>query len=120
MGYSVRFDDCTSHRTVIKYLTDGMLLREAMLDPLLSQYNVIILDEAHERTVNTGTRTVQRIVVGIHAIHLSIYHLLTQQFLSLSCRHIVWHCQGFAKAAEGAASDCDVCSHGCWSICNLL
>lgn len=54
MGYSVRFDDQTSHRTVIKYLTDGMLLREAMLDPKLSQYSVIILDEAHERSVNTG------------------------------------------------------------------
>ena len=50
----MRFDDKTSHRTVLKYLTDGMLLREAMLDPKLSQYSVIILDEAHERSVNTG------------------------------------------------------------------
>ncbi|KAH7963233.1 hypothetical protein HPB52_020194 [Rhipicephalus sanguineus] len=53
VGYSVRFDDTTSNATRIKYLTDGMLLREALLDPLLRRYAVVVLDEAHERTVNT-------------------------------------------------------------------
>ncbi|QHN84888.1 Putative pre-mRNA-splicing factor ATP-dependent RNA helicase [Arachis hypogaea] len=53
VGYSIRFEDCSSSRTVLKYLTDGMLLREAMTDPLLEQYKVIILDEAHERTLAT-------------------------------------------------------------------
>ncbi|KAI7749740.1 LOW QUALITY PROTEIN: hypothetical protein M8C21_015595, partial [Ambrosia artemisiifolia] len=53
VGYSVRFDDRTSAITVLKYLTDGMLLREAMTDPLLKRYKVIILDEAHERTLAT-------------------------------------------------------------------
>ncbi|XP_059625540.1 probable pre-mRNA-splicing factor ATP-dependent RNA helicase DEAH2 isoform X2 [Cornus florida] len=53
VGYSIRFEDCSSARTVLKYLTDGMLLREAMTDPLLEQYKVIILDEAHERTLAT-------------------------------------------------------------------
>ncbi|VVD05982.1 unnamed protein product [Leptidea sinapis] len=53
VGYSVRFEDVTSHRTKVIYLTDGMLLREAIVDPLLMKYSVIILDEAHERTVNT-------------------------------------------------------------------
>ncbi|CAI5493465.1 unnamed protein product [Closterium sp. Naga37s-1] len=79
VGYSVRFEDVTSSHTRIKYLTDGMLLREALvgpciellrhgvvvdeghertvkhpalLDPLLRRYGVVVVDEAHERTVN--------------------------------------------------------------------
>jgi ATP-dependent RNA helicase DDX35 len=54
VGYSVRFDDCCNpNHTRIKYMTDGMLLREIMLDPLLTRYNVIMVDEAHERSTNT-------------------------------------------------------------------
>ncbi|XP_071827484.1 putative pre-mRNA-splicing factor ATP-dependent RNA helicase PRP1 [Apostichopus japonicus] len=53
VGYSIRFEDCTSSRTILKYMTDGMLLREAMTDPLLERYGVILLDEAHERTLAT-------------------------------------------------------------------
>jgi ATP-dependent RNA helicase DHX8/PRP22 len=53
VGYSIRFDDCTSPQTVIKYMTDGMLLRECLLDEDLPQYSVVILDEAHERTIHT-------------------------------------------------------------------
>ncbi|XP_022098582.1 putative ATP-dependent RNA helicase DHX33 [Acanthaster planci] len=53
VGYCVRFDDTTSAKTKIKYMTDGMLLREAILDPKLSRYSIVILDEAHERTVHT-------------------------------------------------------------------
>ncbi|CCJ31078.1 unnamed protein product [Pneumocystis jirovecii] len=53
VGYSIRFEDCTSHKTILKYMTDGMLLREAMNDHLLSRYSCIILDEAHERTLAT-------------------------------------------------------------------
>jgi len=53
VGYSIRFEDCTSERTVLKYMTDGMLLRESLIDPSLRQYSVIMLDEAHERTVQT-------------------------------------------------------------------
>jgi pre-mRNA-splicing factor ATP-dependent RNA helicase DHX15/PRP43 len=53
VGYSIRFEDLTSKRTILKYMTDGMLLREAMLDHNLNRYSVIILDEAHERTLNT-------------------------------------------------------------------
>jgi ATP-dependent RNA helicase DHX8/PRP22 len=53
VGYAIRFEDCTSPETVIKYMTDGMLLREALLDDLLSQYCLIMLDEAHERTIHT-------------------------------------------------------------------
>ena len=53
VGYSIRFEDCTSQRTALKYMTDGMLLREAMSDPLLEAYACILLDEAHERTLAT-------------------------------------------------------------------
>ncbi|CAN1794693.1 Probable pre-mRNA-splicing factor ATP-dependent RNA helicase DEAH4, partial [Linum perenne] len=53
VGYAIRFEDRTSDLTRIKYLTDGVLLRESLSDPELSQYSVIILDEAHERSLNT-------------------------------------------------------------------
>ena len=54
VGYRVRFDDCTTpSHTKILYHTDGMLLRQAMADPLLSQYGCIVLDEAHERSLQT-------------------------------------------------------------------
>ncbi|XP_055812110.1 pre-mRNA-splicing factor ATP-dependent RNA helicase DEAH10 [Solanum dulcamara] len=53
VGYAIRFEDVTSGQTKIKYMTDGLLLREALLDPYLSKYSVIIVDEAHERTIHT-------------------------------------------------------------------
>lgn len=53
VGYRVRFEDVSSNSTKILFQTDGMLLREAMVDPLLSRYSWVVLDEAHERTVNT-------------------------------------------------------------------
>ncbi|XP_057509361.1 probable pre-mRNA-splicing factor ATP-dependent RNA helicase DEAH4 isoform X2 [Actinidia eriantha] len=53
VGYAIRFEDRTSEKTCIKYLTDGVLLRESLSNPELNQYSVIILDEAHERSLNT-------------------------------------------------------------------
>jgi len=53
VGYTIRFEDMSSKKTMLKYMTDGMLLREAQGDPTLNRYSVIILDEAHERTVST-------------------------------------------------------------------
>ena len=53
VGYAIRFEDCSSDKTIIKYMTDGMLLREFMIDPTLSSYRVIMIDEAHERTLHT-------------------------------------------------------------------
>jgi pre-mRNA-splicing factor ATP-dependent RNA helicase DHX16 len=52
VGYAIRFEDCTSERTVLKYMTDGMLLREFLGEPDLASYSAIILDEAHERTLH--------------------------------------------------------------------
>ncbi|KAJ7369265.1 Putative pre-mRNA-splicing factor ATP-dependent RNA helicase dhx16, partial [Desmophyllum pertusum] len=53
VGYSIRFEDCSSERTIIKYMTDGMLLREFLGEPDLAGYSVLIIDEAHERTLHT-------------------------------------------------------------------
>ena len=53
VGYSIRFEDLTSASTRIKLMTDGLLLREALVDPLLSRYSVIMVDEAHERSLST-------------------------------------------------------------------
>ncbi|KAK1756842.1 Pre-mRNA-splicing factor ATP-dependent RNA helicase-like protein cdc28 [Echria macrotheca] len=53
VGYSIRFEDCTSEKTILKYMTDGMLLREMVTTPTLEGYSAIMIDEAHERTVHT-------------------------------------------------------------------
>jgi len=53
VGYSIRFEDCTSEKTIIKYMTDGMLLREFLTEPDLGSYSVMMIDEAHERTLHT-------------------------------------------------------------------
>ena len=53
VGYAIRFEDCTSEKTVIKYMTDGVLLRETLREGDLDNYSAIIMDEAHERSLNT-------------------------------------------------------------------
>ncbi|CAI7893037.1 unnamed protein product [Closterium sp. NIES-53] len=53
VGYSIRFEDCTSDKTILKYMTDGMLLREFLGEPDLASYSVMMVDEAHERTLHT-------------------------------------------------------------------
>ncbi|GKZ82969.1 hypothetical protein AnigIFM56816_007795 [Aspergillus niger] len=53
VGYAIRFEDNTSDKTVLKYMTDGMLLRELLTEPDLGQYSALMIDEAHERTVPT-------------------------------------------------------------------
>lgn len=53
VGYTIRFEDCTSPDTVLKYMTDGMLMREYLADNDLTRYVAVMLDEAHERTIHT-------------------------------------------------------------------
>lgn len=53
VGYSIRFEDCTSKQTIIKYMTDGVLLRESLNDADLEVYSAIVMDEAHERSLHT-------------------------------------------------------------------
>ncbi|PLW25642.1 hypothetical protein PCASD_23536 [Puccinia coronata f. sp. avenae] len=53
VGYAIRFEDCTSQKTVVKFMTDGVLLRESLNEGDLDRYSVIILDEAHERSLST-------------------------------------------------------------------
>lgn len=50
-GYTVRFDNCISKQTKIKYLTEGILINEIQGDPLLTKYSVLMLDEAHEMSL---------------------------------------------------------------------
>ena len=53
VGYAIRFEDCTSEETLIKYMTDGVLLRETLREPDLDSYSCVIMDEAHERSLHT-------------------------------------------------------------------
>ncbi|XP_060796794.1 pre-mRNA-splicing factor ATP-dependent RNA helicase PRP16 isoform X1 [Neoarius graeffei] len=53
VGYAIRFEDCTSEKTIIKYMTDGILLRESLRESDLDHYSAVIMDEAHERSLNT-------------------------------------------------------------------
>lgn len=53
VGYNVRFENVSSQATKIKFMTDGILLREVLTDSLLSDYSCVIIDEVHERTVST-------------------------------------------------------------------
>jgi ATP-dependent RNA helicase DHX33 len=69
VGYSVRFDEVFCAQTRIKYVTDGMIVRELLSDSLLSRYGVVIVDEAHERTLRTdmlisSLKTIQRLRNG--------------------------------------------------------
>uniref|UniRef100_K3WT25 RNA helicase n=1 Tax=Globisporangium ultimum (strain ATCC 200006 / CBS 805.95 / DAOM BR144) TaxID=431595 RepID=K3WT25_GLOUD len=53
VGYAIRFDDHSSAHTKIKFMTDGILVRECLADPMLSKYSLVMLDEAHERSIHT-------------------------------------------------------------------
>lgn len=75
MGYAIRFEDCTSENTLIKYMTDGILLRESLREADLDHYSAIIMDEAHERSLNTDVlfgllREVRAVLWGLLLLRL--------------------------------------------------
>ncbi|VDM22365.1 unnamed protein product, partial [Hydatigera taeniaeformis] len=79
VGYTVRFEDCTSDRTILKYMTDGMLLREFLSEPDLASYSVMMIDEAHERTLHTD---VLFGLVKVNLLHLVLSMLHRLIFLT--------------------------------------
>lgn len=78
VGYQIRYDSHTSDKTVIKYLTDGILLKEIESDNLLSKYSVVIIDEAHERTINTD------IIIGLLTKIVKFRYLLAKNKVKYS------------------------------------
>ena len=72
VGYSIRFEDATSDKTIIKYMTDGMLLREFLTEPDLGSYSVLIIDEAHERTIHTDILLALLKDIALFRPHLKI------------------------------------------------
>lgn len=56
VGYAIRFEDCTSKKTIIKYMTDGVLLRETLRDPEIFNYSAIVMDEAYGMRVRCACR----------------------------------------------------------------
>lgn len=94
VGYSIRFEDKTSHRTRIKYATDGVLLREIMSDPLLTKYSVVVLDEAHERSMQTDIlmgllKEVQEVRKDLKILVMSA--TLQVELFQGFFRVIIWH-----------------------------
>ena len=83
VGYNVRFDNQSSSKTTIKYLTDGMLLREILMDRDLSSYSIVILDEIHERTVQTD------LLIGL------LKELQSRRDIKIVLMSATLHCQLF-------------------------
>ena len=91
VGYSVRFEDMTSSQTKIKYMTDGILLREAISDPLLHKYKVIILDEVHERTLHTD------ILLGVVKTAQQLRHSQQMPVLKVIVMSATMDCDHFSQ-----------------------
>ncbi len=91
VGYSIRFEDATSDKTVLKYMTDGMLLREFLTDPELSTYSALVIDEAHERTLSTD------ILFGLVKVRVGLEDLCNARTNRRGCRILL---------ASGRSSSC--------------
>lgn len=80
MGYAIRFEDCTSDKTVIKYMTDGILLRESLREPDLDNYSCVIMDEAHERSLSTDVLFGLLREVSTRNIFFKFFYLILRKF----------------------------------------
>lgn len=91
VGYAIRFEDCTSENTVIKYMTDGILLRESLREADLDNYSAIIMDEAHERSLNTDV----------------LFGLLREVCVTWasSVGHVIWD----SASLPGLGKSCHIC-----------
>lgn len=86
VGYAIRFEDCTSDKTVIKYMTDGILLRESLREPDLDNYSAIIMDEAHERSLSTDVLFGLLREVSRKVLFLSLFNSILFLFARNSAR----------------------------------
>ena len=148
VGYSVRFDDQASSKTRIKYMTDGILLRECLSDPLLSKYNVVMLDEAHERSINTGRcvnccylryyvvlncyMLFSMSISNIHTATLGdsfiINYFMVMFYISHSCCYCTcFKCRYFIRSGErsvseteGSTSHCHVSHPRCREVLSIF
>lgn len=96
VGYSIRFEDCTSDKTVLKYMTDGMLLREFLTEPDLAGYSALIIDEAHERTLSTDI---------LFAL-IKVCRFLSDVVFRFLMHHLTGHCS-FPPRASTANFKCN-------------
>ena len=84
VGYAVRFDDKSGPGTRVKFMTDGILMREIQEDLLLRKYSCIVLDEAHERNMNTD------VLIGRHALVAGTCCMLFMGTLTQACGQKSW------------------------------
>jgi ATP-dependent RNA helicase DHX33 len=101
VGYSIRFDDRCSSSTQIKFITDGMLVRELLSDKLLSRYGVIIIDEAHERTLRSDVLLANLKQILRHRNNPSRGHEQPQDSLKVVIMSATLDAQGFSKFFDG-------------------
>ncbi len=92
MGYAIRFEDITSEKTIIKYMTDGVLLRETLREGDLDNYSAVIMDEAHERSLNTDVLFgILKKVRGASACHAMFCPDSLHQFQPSMAEHCACH-----------------------------
>ena len=140
MGYSIRFDDCWSvEETAIKFTTDGMLLREMMLDPLLSQYSVVMLDEVptaqtplhashsirwqvHERSLHTDIllgllKKVRKRRPELRLVSRKLLVIEAEPSVLLCCRYCAqrhWTPRSLRLSLHRLARTNGICNHHRW------